>query len=202
MERSESTTAQGRAFWTIATVVVLADAFTKVVAVDALSPVYLPRRVIGESLRFTLVYNPGAAFGLHLGPWSRGIFTGLTLVALVVLAQLHRATRAGEWLRTVALALVSGGAVGNLVDRLKSPRGVVDFIDVGIGSARWPTFNVADIAVTCGAVLLAIVLWQEDVRDRSEAAQSAPSSAADLPAPAALEAIAEAAHGTDATLHG
>jgi signal peptidase II len=202
MERSEPTAAQARAFWTIAAVVVLADAFTKVVAVDALSPVYLPRRVIGDSLRFTLVYNPGAAFGLHLGPWSRGIFTGLTLVALVVLAQLQRATRAGEWLRTVALALVSGGAVGNLLDRLKSSRGVVDFIDIGVGTARWPTFNVADIAVTCGAVLLAIVLWQEDVRDRSEAAQSAPSSAADLPAPAALEAIAEAAHGSDAKLHG
>ena len=202
MQRSEPTVAQGRAFWSIAAAVVLADAFTKIVAVDALSPVYLPRRVIGEAVRFTLVYNPGAAFGLHLGPWSRGIFTGLTLVALVVLGQLQRATRAGDWLRTVAVGLVCGGAVGNLLDRLKSARGVVDFIDVGIGSARWPTFNVADIAVTCGAVLLAFVLWQEDMRDRSEAAHSAPSSAADLPAPAAREAFAEGAHGTDAAIHG
>ena len=66
MQRSEPTAAQGRAFWSIAAAVVLADAFTKIVAVDALSPVYLPRRVIGEAVRFTLVYNPGAAFGLHL----------------------------------------------------------------------------------------------------------------------------------------
>jgi signal peptidase II len=202
MQRSEPMTAQSRAFWGIVAVVVFADAFTKIVAVDALSPVYLPRRVIGETLRLTLVYNPGAAFGFHLGPWSRGIFSVLTLVALVVLGQLHRATRAGEWVRTIALALVCGGAIGNLLDRIKSSRGVVDFIDIGVGAARWPTFNVADIAVTCGAILLAIVLWKDDVRDRSEAAQSVPSSAADLPAPAALEAIPEAAHGSDATLHG
>jgi signal peptidase II len=57
--------------------------------------------------------------------------------------------------------MVCGGAVGNVIDRIRSARGVVDFIDVGIGTYRWPTFNVADIAVTCGAIALAVVLWQE-----------------------------------------
>ena len=64
--------------------------------------------------------------------------------------------------KVVAVARVAAGAMGNLVDRLRSERGVVDFLDVGVGAWRWPTFNVADIAVSCGAVLLAIVLWRED----------------------------------------
>jgi signal peptidase II len=59
-----------------------------------------------------------------------------------------------------ALALLVGGAVGNLVDRVYSPRGVVDFIDLGIGDARFWTFNVADMGISAGAVLLAITLWR------------------------------------------
>lgn len=192
MPRSDPMTGQRRGFWGIAAAVVVTDAITKLMAVDALSPMYLPHRIVGDTLRLTLVYNPGAAFGLHLGPWSRGIFTVLTLLALLVLAQLHRATREGEWMRMAALALVSGGAVGNLIDRLRSARGVVDFIDVGIGSARWPTFNVADIAVTCGALLLALVLWRED---SAQAAVSAPTSAS------VLDALPEAVRGSEPTLH-
>jgi signal peptidase II len=159
MERSNP---NARMFFGVATAVVLSDAFTKILAADRLIPSGLPRAVIGQTLQLRLVFNRGAAFGLNVGPWSRWIFTALTIGALVLLWQLYRATRAGEMLRTFALALVCGGAVGNLVDRIKSGRGVVDFIDVGIGSARWPTFNVADMAVSCGAVLLAIVLWRED----------------------------------------
>jgi signal peptidase II len=142
--------------------IVLADQFTKMLAVDRLAPAYVPHPVFGEWFRLTLVYNPGAAFGLHLGPWSRWIFTGLTLVALVVLWRMYRDSGPGEGVKVAALAMVSGGAVGNLVDRLRSSRGVVDFLDVGVGAWRWPTFNLADIAVSCGAVLLAIVLWREE----------------------------------------
>jgi signal peptidase II len=68
---------------------------------------------------------------------------------------------------------VAGGAAGNLVDRIRSPRGVVDFLDIGIGTLRWPTFNVADIAVSCGAVALAISLWIEDSRQARHEAASA-----------------------------
>jgi signal peptidase II len=57
---------------------------------------------------------------------------------------------------------VSAGALGNMLDRIKSSRGVVDFIDLGVGSARFYTFNVADVAITFGAVLLAWILWQDD----------------------------------------
>jgi signal peptidase II len=122
----------------------------------------VPHEVFGDVVRLTLVYNPGAAFGLNLGPQSRWIFTVLTVVALVILWRLYRATPRGDMVRVLALSLVCAGAVGNLLDRLRSDLGVVDFLDVGVGATRWPTFNVADMAVSVGAVLLAWVLWQED----------------------------------------
>jgi signal peptidase II len=125
--------------------------------------------VFGDVVRLTLVYNRGAAFGLHLGQYSRWIFLGLTIAALVILAQLYRTTSARDISRTLAIALVSGGAIGNLIDRLRGPQGVVDFIDIGIGDMRWPTFNVADMAVSTGAILLAWVLWGEDRAERTAA---------------------------------
>jgi len=155
-------------FWPILFVVVLVDVITKAAAERQLLPRGIPHEVLGNGLRFTLVYNPGAAFGLNLGPQSRWIFAALTLVALVILARLYRTTRLGHTPRTVALALVCAGALGNLFDRVRSFFGVVDFIDVGVGDARWPTFNVADMAVSVGAALLAWVLWQEDREARSE----------------------------------
>jgi len=62
---------------------------------------------------------------------------------------------------------VCGGALGNLIDRIRSAAGVVDFIDVGIGDMRWPTFNVADMAVSIGAFLLAWVLWGDEHADEA-----------------------------------
>ncbi len=170
-------------FWGVTGSVLLLDAFTKIVAVDRLVPAYLPRAVWGDGVRLTLVYNPGAAFGLHLGAQSRWIFIGLTIVALFVLARLYLETPLVHRVRTLALALVAGGALGNLLDRLKSGRGVVDFIDVGVGAWRWPTFNVADIAVTTGAILLAWVLWHAD--EATALYPSAATAPAPTPAPAA-----------------
>jgi signal peptidase II len=132
--------------------------------------------VFGDVVRLTLVFNRGAAFGLHLGEYSRWIFLVLTIAALIILAQLYRATPARDIARTLAIALVSGGAIGNLIDRVRGPQGVVDFIDIGIGDARWPTFNVADMAVSTGAVLLAYVLWGEDRVERASAATASRAS--------------------------
>ncbi|MGI9091439.1 MAG: signal peptidase II [Gemmatimonadaceae bacterium] len=149
-------------FWAVIVVVVTVDVLTKWAAVYGLVPEYTPHEIVGDFVRFTLAYNPGAAFGLSVGSASRWIFTVLTLVALGVLWSLYRSTREGDYLRTLALALVSAGAIGNLIDRVRWERGVVDFIDVGIGQHRFWTFNVADSAVTVGAVLLGWVLLQQD----------------------------------------
>ena len=171
MERSR---ADNRLFWSVIGVVLIADIITKRIAVDRLMPRRMPHEVFGEWVRFTLVYNPGAAFGLHLGQYSRWIFTVLTLVALVILWRLYKQTQMGDKIRLLAIALVSAGAVGNLIDRLRGAAGVVDFIDVGIGDMRWPTFNVADMAVSTGAFLLAYVLWGEDQQAAAAAASSTP----------------------------
>ncbi len=120
--------------------------------------------VLGDWLQLRLVFNQGAAFGLHVGPYSRWIFFAVALVAVVVLYRMSRDSPAADRLGQLALGLVAGGAAGNLIDRVRSPRGVVDFLDVGIGALRWPTFNVADIAVSCGAIALMISLWREDAR--------------------------------------
>ena len=156
-------------FWPVLLVVLVVDVITKAIAERALLPRGIPHDVLGSTLRFTLVYNPGAAFGLHLGPQSRWIFSVLTIVALVVLARLYLTTQPGHAARATALALVCAGAIGNLIDRLRSFFGVVDFIDIGIGDSRWPTFNVADMAVSIGAGLLAYVLWQEDQAEQAVA---------------------------------
>jgi signal peptidase II len=128
--------------------------------------------VFGDWFQLRLVYNQGAAFGLHVGPYSRWIFFTVALVAVFVLARMSRGSPVGDRFRQLALGLVAGGAAGNLIDRIRSDRGVVDFLDVGLGTLRWPTFNVADIAVSCGAIALAISLWREDVR-RSESVSTA-----------------------------
>lgn len=144
--------------------VLVVDFVTKLLVLRSFRP-YQQVDVIGEYLRFTFIQNPGAAFGIHLGDHSRIIFLVLSLIALAALAALYWATPARDRARLVAIALICGGALGNLVDRIRFTGGVVDFLDVGIGDLRWPIFNVADIAVTTGAILLALSLWSEDRRD-------------------------------------
>ena len=161
-------------------IVLFLDVISKAVAVAVLSPAGIPRPVVGEWLRLALVYNPGAAFGFSLGPYSRGLFLALTAGALVVLAGMYRRTAPDHLVRALALSLVAAGAAGNGIDRVRSPLGVVDFLDLGVGLHRWPTFNVADMAVTGGAALLAWVLWQED---RHLAAQEAAPAAASTAMP-------------------
>lgn len=134
----------------IALTVIGLDQLTKVLAVANIDPGD-PIGIIGDTVTLTLVRNSGAAFSMATGyTWV------LTLVALVVVIGILRyASRLVSTWWIVGIALVLGGAIGNLVDRmLRSPgvlRGhVVDFVSVG----WWPVFNVADSAVVCGAILL------------------------------------------------
>jgi signal peptidase II len=152
-------------FWTIFLSVVLVDIATKRFAVNALIP-YVPRTIVDDVLRFTLAFNSGGAMSLSLGPSSRWWFTLLSLGTLVVLAYMYRQTSPGNRIQIASLALICGGAVGNLIDRIRSPRGVVDFIDIGIGAHRFWTFNIADMAVTIGTATLTWILCTRATDER------------------------------------
>ena len=158
--------------------VVAADQFTKRLAVVGLTP-HVPRDVIGDAVRFTLTFNPGAAFGMHLGRASWWAFPALTVLILGFLVRLYRSLPPAEHALRIAIAAVMGGAIGNLIDRFRSPAGVVDFIDVGVGDVRFWTFNVADSAVSVGAILLVLLLWRFESRMQLA---SAGTAAVDSPA--------------------
>jgi signal peptidase II len=169
MNGSQSLSRKARVFWPVALTLLLTDCATKRLAENTLGPEDVPHGVIGDVVQLTLSYNTSAAMGIDLGIWSRPILATLTLVALLVLGALYRKTASDDRTVAIALALLVGGAVGNLVDRLRSSRGVVDFLDLGIGAHRFWIFNVADIGVTMGAALLAWMLWK---REGDQAAQS------------------------------
>lgn len=139
----------------IAVLVVIVDQATKIAALK-----YLTRNAelaITPFLNFTLVYNSGAAFGFlsDAGGWQNRFFIGVALIACAVIIYMVRRLGPRERLVAVAFMLILGGAVGNVIDRVVYGF-VVDFIDVYYGTWHWPAFNVADSAITVGAVLLVI----------------------------------------------
>lgn len=122
--------------------------------------------VIGDIFQLTYIHNSGAAFGLNLGnPW---LHTLVAVAALGALGWLLRTAPRDDQLMRLALWLVLGGALGNIIDRLYLQE-VVDFLDVGLGDWRWPVFNLADTFVTIGIGLLA---WAHS-RQRPEPAAAA-----------------------------
>lgn len=118
------------------------------------------RPLLGDVLRLTLTQNTGAAFGLFQG--ARYAFVAISVLAAGGLVYAHRVLPAHDR-RRVWLALILGGNLGNLVDRIRLGH-VTDFIDMGIGTARWPVYNVADIAVVTGAAGLGWLLLRPPVR--------------------------------------
>jgi signal peptidase II len=148
-------------FWPVVVAVFLTDCATKSLAEHGLARAHGPRAILGEFIRFTLVYNDGAAMSLNLGSLSRPILTSVALIALTLLLLWYRRTRPEATAQLVALGLVWAGAAGNLWDRLRSSRGVVDFIDLGLGTWRFWIFNVGDIAITLGALWLALLLARQ-----------------------------------------
>ena len=167
-------------FWVLMAITLVVDRITKILAEGALGSGRIIS-VIGETARFSLVHNRGAAFGINLGSASRWVFLGIAIVAVPVLYKLWQQAPLNDRMRQYALGFVAGGAVGNGIDRVLSARGVTDFIDVGLASVRWPTFNVADIAVSCGAVVLALTLWREDSQRAKQPVAPVTESAPVLP---------------------
>ena len=156
---------KARVFWPFVLALLVTDCATKR-AVEHRLAIGDPKPVVGNVVRFTLSYNTNAAMGFQLGGDSRRlVLSVLTIAALIVLGLLYHRTRPSERLRVIGVALVAGGAVGNLIDRLRSSAGVVDFIDVGVHNVRFWTFNVADMGITAGAVLLLVAIgWKKQSR--------------------------------------
>lgn len=162
-------------YYPLAALWVIADVLSKRWALSFLADHGGSYPVIGEYLRFTLVMNKGMAFGLSFGEWSRWILIGFVLITLGLIIHLYRETPENDKVQAVALALITGGAIGNLIDRLRSADGVVDFIDVGIGTHRFYIFNVADAGVSIGGALLVLMLWTGAERTKkAEQAQVSP----------------------------
>lgn len=134
--------------------VLVLDFITKQLAQAALTRGQ-PVEILGDFLRFTLGYNTGIAFGLSFGGADkRWLLVLVTLATMALIFWLYRSVDEKHRAQIIAFGLIMGGAAGNLIDRIFGTHGVVDFIDVGIGTARFWTFNIADSGITIGAILL------------------------------------------------
>lgn len=144
--------------------VIAADLATKSWALRTLA--FERGELFGGLVPLTLAFNKGAAFGISVGDDSRWLFVPVTFVALGLLGLLYKQAEERDYLRIAAISLVVSGALGNLYDRLRWDRGVVDFLGpIDLGFWYFPIFNVADIAISCGAIMLAISFWLEERRE-------------------------------------
>jgi len=146
----------------LAAVVVVLDQITKAAALAHLLPGH-PLVLAERWLSLTLVMNPGLAFGLlgTIEPAWRWVVAALSIVALLVLVRVAlRVLPTGGVAGVVAIGLIFGGAVGNLIDRARFGA-VVDFVDVHWHGWHWPAFNVADSTISIGVALLALRLLRE-----------------------------------------
>ena len=150
-----------RFLWLSLAVLIL-DQATKL-WIDSSFTLYERVPVIPGFFDLMLAYNKGAAFSFLADQdgWQRWFFTGLKLVISIALFIWLRVLPSSHRWTAFAIALVIGGAIGNLVDRIFYGGLVVDFIDVGIGTSRFYTFNVADMGVTVGGALLFLCILLE-----------------------------------------
>ncbi|EIL95609.1 signal peptidase II [Rhodanobacter sp. 115] len=140
----------------LSVVVIVLDQLSKWWALTGLQP-GVPHPVIPGFLNWTLTFNPGAAFSFLAmsGGWQRWFFVVLAVVISAVLVVWLARTARRDWRTALPLALIIGGALGNLIDRLHAAQ-VTDFIDVYYRNWHYPVFNIADCGVTVGAVILVV----------------------------------------------
>jgi signal peptidase II len=167
------TDANGRPVWPVflglAAGIVAADQLSKAWLTSALAP-NASVDVVGDLVRVTYSQNQGGLFGVLQG--QALAFAGLSVVVVGLIVAYHARAGRDPWL-SVALGLLLGGALGNLLDRLT--RGfVVDWVDAGIGTWRWYTFNVADAAISCAIVLLVLLALRPGT-DGTRAGDRSPS---------------------------
>jgi signal peptidase II len=152
-------------WWWLSALVIVLDQATKYLA-ETLLVMHQPVPVM-PSFNFMLTYNTGAAFSFLAGAggWQRWFFLGLgSLVSIGLIIWLRRLKPGEKWL-AAALALILGGAIGNLIDRAWLGQ-VIDFIQLYYDRWYWPAFNIADSAITLGAALLVLdSLWSRNARD-------------------------------------
>jgi len=160
--------------WLWTPVVLLIDFVTKRLVLAHADRLLQHVEVIGDLARLTYVRNPGAAMGLVIG--GRPLLIAISVVAALALVLLYRHTSPRLTVRRCAVAAILGGALGNLVDRIFYGGLVVDFIDLGVGAHRFYTFNVADMGVSLGGLVLFLSLWREGRGERPQV----PGDAADI----------------------
>ncbi len=136
--------------------IIIADQLSKLVVLEHFQ-LHESLPVIDGLLSWTLAFNEGAAFSFlsDAGGWQRWFFTALAVVVSAILVVWLSRTKRNDWRTALPLALIVGGAVGNVIDRIRLGH-VVDFIDVHYGSWSWPAFNIADSAISVGAVMLIV----------------------------------------------
>ncbi len=139
----------------LSAVVIALDQLSKWWALQALPPAGMPHAVIPGFLNWTLAFNRGAAFSFLAdgSGWQRWFFVVLAVVISGVLVVWLARTARRDWRASLPLALIIGGAVGNLIDRLHASQ-VTDFIQVYYRQWSYPVFNIADCGITVGAVML------------------------------------------------
>jgi signal peptidase II len=154
-----------RYLW-IALIIVVLDQATKVVAYEHLRQGEI---ALLPFLNLALAFNTGAAFSFlaDAGGWQNLFFVGVAIVVSIIILTMSRRLGADEVQVAVGLMLVLGGAIGNVIDRVRLGY-VVDFIDVYYKSWHFPTFNVADSAITIGAILLILDAFGFTFRRRSD----------------------------------
>ncbi len=162
ISRTKEFIIQNKTLCLTAVIVVILDKFTKLLVSHTFYPGE-SRNIIGNFFKLTFIENRGIAFGL-VSEWSHPLKTPLLLIlslaALVFIGNIYYKAKKTIFIK-LSFGLIFGGAFGNIYDRVVY-RSVIDFLNFGIGHARWPFFNIADSSITIGVIIIIFILLRKD----------------------------------------